>query len=318
VRGTGFIDLTVGLRDSEPCDTRCPRAYAALIAHARRLSLDFRFRSGSEEVDSRATRDLDRVVQFLRDYPGATLLLLGFSDPAGAASANLKLSQHRAATIARELELRGVHAQRVEGFGAAMPIASNAGDTDRQRNRRVEIWLETAHWRRRAAWTSWGPRPAARAGSRASARAASAWPASRPRIRSTPAAPASDARWCAAASSTDSGSAPPSWPRSTAIRVRASRSASATSSANTAISSCAWSPWISASISTSARSRSRADSASSASGPWPGAPIPTVDDRLRSVTCPPSAPLPPRQLPRQPPPPRAASAWRPSARPSSP
>jgi phosphate transport system substrate-binding protein len=144
VRDTGFIDLTVRLRDGEPCDTRCPRAYAALIAHARRLSLDFRFQSGSDEIDSRATRDLDRVVQFLRDYPGAKLRLLGFSDAASASSVNLKLSQHRAATIGRELELRGIHAQRIEGFGPAMPIATNASEADRQRNRRVEVWLDTA------------------------------------------------------------------------------------------------------------------------------------------------------------------------------
>jgi phosphate transport system substrate-binding protein len=84
------------------------------------------------------------VVQFLRDYPGAKLMLLGFSDAAGASSANLKLSQHRAAAIARELELRGVRAQRVEGFGSAMPVASNASEADRPRNRRVEVWLETA------------------------------------------------------------------------------------------------------------------------------------------------------------------------------
>jgi outer membrane protein OmpA-like peptidoglycan-associated protein len=34
---------------------------------------------------------------------------------------------------------------RQEGFGPAMPIASNAGDTERQRNRGVEVWLEAAH-----------------------------------------------------------------------------------------------------------------------------------------------------------------------------
>jgi phosphate transport system substrate-binding protein len=143
VRDAGFIDLSVGLRDSEPCDLRCPRRYATLIAHAQRLSLDFRFRIGSDEVDSRAMRDLDRVTQFLRGYPGARLLLLGFSDAAGVSAANLKLSQNRAATIARELELRGVHAASVEGIGAAMPVAGNATEADRQRNRRVEVWLET-------------------------------------------------------------------------------------------------------------------------------------------------------------------------------
>jgi phosphate transport system substrate-binding protein len=131
------------LRDGEPCDARCPRSYAERIAHAQRISLDFRFRTGSDDVDSRASRDLDRVVQFLRGYPNAKLMLLGFSDSAGIPLANIKLSEHRAATIARELEVRGIHAAVVDGFGAAMPVASNATEADRQRNRRVEAWLET-------------------------------------------------------------------------------------------------------------------------------------------------------------------------------
>lgn len=144
VRDTNFIDLSVALRDGNTCDARCPRSYASLIAHAQRISLDFRFRTGSEDIDSRATRDLDRVVQFLRSYPNAKLLLLGFSDSAGVAAANARLSQRRANTIARELEIRGVHPTVVEGFGAAMPVASNATEADRQRNRRVEAWLEPA------------------------------------------------------------------------------------------------------------------------------------------------------------------------------
>jgi phosphate transport system substrate-binding protein len=143
VRGASFIDLTVAARDGEPCDLRCPRAYVAIIGRAKRLSLNFRFRSGSEELDSRATRDLDRVVQLLATTPDARLLLLGFSDAAGAYGANVKLSQHRAAAIARELEVRGVRPAVVEGFGSAMPVASNATEADRQRNRRVEVWLET-------------------------------------------------------------------------------------------------------------------------------------------------------------------------------
>jgi len=142
VRDTNFIDLSVALRDGEPCDLRCPRGYALLVAHAQRISLDFRFRTGSDDVDSRATRDLDRVVQFLRGYPNAKLMLLGFSDSAGIPLANLRLSQHRAQTIARELEVRGIHPAIVDGFGAAMPVASNATEADRQRNRRVEAWLE--------------------------------------------------------------------------------------------------------------------------------------------------------------------------------
>jgi len=142
VRDTGFVDLDVTLRDSEPCDWRCPPSYAALTARARRLSLDFRFRSGRDELDTRAARDLDRVVQFLRGYPDAKLRLLGFSDGSGPPDANVILSRQRAETIAHELALRGVPAANIEGMGAAMPLAPNTTEIDRQRNRRVEVWLE--------------------------------------------------------------------------------------------------------------------------------------------------------------------------------
>jgi len=142
VRDAGFVDFDVTLRDVERCDGRCPANYAALTAHARRLSLDFRFRRGSDEIDNRAARDLDRVVQFLRGYPDARVLLLGFSDLAGSSDANLRLSRQRAATIAHELELRGVRAASIDGMGAAMPVAPNVTEADRQHNRRVEVWVD--------------------------------------------------------------------------------------------------------------------------------------------------------------------------------
>jgi phosphate transport system substrate-binding protein len=141
VARAGFVDLSVSLAAAPRCDERCPRRYARLVAHAQRIALDFRFRYGSDDLDSRATRDLDRVVQFLRGQPGAQLYLLGFSDASGGGGSNLALSIARAKTIARDLEMRGVHAAVVDGFGDAMPVASNATELDRQRNRRVEVWL---------------------------------------------------------------------------------------------------------------------------------------------------------------------------------
>jgi phosphate transport system substrate-binding protein len=142
VRAAGFIDLDVQLKDAERCDARCPPKYADLTKHARRLSLDFRFRSGTKELDTRAQRDLDRVVGFLRDQPSGRLMLLGFSDGVGSAADNVALSRERARTVAQQLEARGVHPAVVDGFGPEMPVSSNADETGRQRNRRVEVWLQ--------------------------------------------------------------------------------------------------------------------------------------------------------------------------------
>jgi phosphate transport system substrate-binding protein len=131
VRDAGFVDLDLVARDGTPCNARCPKRYAELTAHAKRVSLDFRFRAGSDEIDSRATRDLDRLVQLLRREPNARLELLGFSDE------SVKLSRDRAEMVAHELAARGVAVGVVDGFGAAMPVASASDD----RNRRVEVWL---------------------------------------------------------------------------------------------------------------------------------------------------------------------------------
>jgi phosphate transport system substrate-binding protein len=141
VRENGFVDLAIALRDATPCGSRCPPRYASATAQAKRVSLDFRFRTGSDELDSRATRDLDRLVQMLREHPSGKLILLGFSDASGDTATNNKLSSARAQTLARELAARGVTPAVVEGFGGALPVASNQTEPGRERNRRVEVWL---------------------------------------------------------------------------------------------------------------------------------------------------------------------------------
>lgn len=141
VRATGFVDLSVTSIEPRACDTRCAPRYAALTKNAQRLSVDFRFLSGRAELDSRALRDLDRLVTFLRQTPNAKLMLLGFSDARGSYAQNLALSHERAKKVADELASRGVFAHTVDSLGQEMPVASNANESGREKNRRVEAWL---------------------------------------------------------------------------------------------------------------------------------------------------------------------------------
>ena len=140
VRAAGFIDLQVTLKSKEPCDHCTPR-YAKATKAARRVSLDFRFRAGTNLLDARAARDVDRVVRFLREHSTSRVLLAGFESVTGDAKADTKRSKALAEAVETELQTRGVHASAVEGFGGEMPLA--AGDTDwgRAKNRRVEIWV---------------------------------------------------------------------------------------------------------------------------------------------------------------------------------
>jgi phosphate transport system substrate-binding protein len=140
VRASGFVDLTLQAIDAPSCGKPCPARYAALTKGARRLSLDFRFRTGSVELDSRGQRDLDRLIEFLRGAPGTRLTLIGFSDSRGSFAQNAKLSLERAKNVGDELAARGVQAS-IQALGHELPVASNETEEGREKNRRVEVWV---------------------------------------------------------------------------------------------------------------------------------------------------------------------------------
>ena len=87
---------------------------------------------------------LDQVIVDMQLYPQAQLLVTGYTDDSGGESYNQRLSQFRANIVKTYLVGKGIAAERIEAFGAGAqnPIASNATDSGRKANRRVEIeWL---------------------------------------------------------------------------------------------------------------------------------------------------------------------------------
>lgn len=122
-----------------------PEEYARFTSGARRLSLNFRFDQGVFELDNKAKRDMDRLVAFLDRPENAArkLLLFGFADPHEALPIkSLALSVDRADAVAEILIMNGVSPLRVRGYGDAVAVASNASDSGRKRNRRVEVWVQ--------------------------------------------------------------------------------------------------------------------------------------------------------------------------------
>lgn len=142
VKKAGFIELTVKAELSN-APAGAPEQYTNLIAGTRRLSTNFRFLISSSDLDNRALRDLERVVEYLRDNDlnGASVKLLGFADNRGDAADNVALSRSRAHHVAAALARRGITGVAIAGFGSAMPVATNGSPEGRERNRRVEIWI---------------------------------------------------------------------------------------------------------------------------------------------------------------------------------
>jgi phosphate transport system substrate-binding protein len=140
VAEVGFVGQNVSAAAAAAGSTAMPADYRRLTSGSDRLSLDFRFREGSSELDNKAVADLTRVVTFVTDlhYSGDNLVLLGFDD---SKEVTENLSKARAAAVAQQFEQRGVKAATVVGFGSQLAVASNDTPEGRQKNRRVEIWL---------------------------------------------------------------------------------------------------------------------------------------------------------------------------------
>lgn len=142
----------VSLTPCSHCETapkqdtaEAPPRYRLLTRGKDRISLNFFFRSGSADLDTRAIADIGRVVDLLRDlnYSGSGIVLMGFADNVGGNSpGNMALSRKRAQAVADQFLMHGIHPEFVEPIGSAMPIASNDTPAGREKNRRVEIWVK--------------------------------------------------------------------------------------------------------------------------------------------------------------------------------
>lgn len=148
VNETGFVDL--GIRsfvasidtDDQTIQNRVIfENYMEETRNKKRLSLNFRFRANSTELDNRALRDLDRMVEFLKDRPIESVSLIGFADSKGDYQYNTKLAMERSKVVRNELKSRGIPITSIISASEEMPVASNMTNKGREKNRRVEIWV---------------------------------------------------------------------------------------------------------------------------------------------------------------------------------
>ena len=104
---------------------------------------DVSFATGSAAIRPQLRAVLDPFAASLRDDPNAYLNIVGHTDNTGSDAINNPLSLERAESVRNYLVDRGVSPSRVEtaGRGEREPVADNATDSGRARNRRVEIFL---------------------------------------------------------------------------------------------------------------------------------------------------------------------------------
>lgn len=84
---------------------------------------------------------LDHVAQMLKDNPDLNLTIAGHTDSSGTWAHNKTLSENRAQEVLEALVNRGIAAGRLAsvGYGQDKPIADNANEEGKAKNRRVEL-----------------------------------------------------------------------------------------------------------------------------------------------------------------------------------
>ncbi len=104
---------------------------------------DVLFDFNSPALKSDFNTQLDTLVNILDGNQALQVYIVGHTDNTGRESYNLRLSTARAEAVGLYLIEKGIDPRRIqfEGKGSSEPIADNATDEGRQKNRRVVIIL---------------------------------------------------------------------------------------------------------------------------------------------------------------------------------
>jgi outer membrane protein OmpA-like peptidoglycan-associated protein len=99
------------------------------------------FETGSAVLKPSSQEQLKNVAAILAAYPAVKVKIGGYTDNTGDPAANMKLSSERAMNTMNELAKLGVASDRMEseGYGDQHPVADNATEEGRQKNRRIDI-----------------------------------------------------------------------------------------------------------------------------------------------------------------------------------
>lgn len=142
---------TRGIAPVEPAKPQC-EMYGRQLSRGIKLKADTRtdmaaihvpFAVNSSELTPVATENLDKLAAALKSPELASYCfeIAGHTDASGGDEYNKELSQRRAESAVQYLEKQGVPADRLVavGCGKREPLADNATEEGRQKNRRVQI-----------------------------------------------------------------------------------------------------------------------------------------------------------------------------------
>lgn len=106
-----------------------------------RVALYVNFDTDKATLRPDAAPVIDEIAKLLQADPALALSIDGHTDSTGSAEHNRELSKARAGSVRAALLAKGIDAARLraQGFGPDRPLADNASEAGRAKNRRVEL-----------------------------------------------------------------------------------------------------------------------------------------------------------------------------------
>ena len=105
------------------------------------------FDIGSANIRPQYRDELARVGDFMKKYPATNAVIEGYTDSVGTDEYNMQLSQQRADSVVKFLEVNfGIDSSRLsaKGYGKTMPVATNTTWAGRQANRHIKAIIDGA------------------------------------------------------------------------------------------------------------------------------------------------------------------------------
>ncbi|WP_347986514.1 OmpA family protein [Methylomonas sp. AM2-LC] len=104
---------------------------------------DVLFRTNKAELEPGGMHNVEKLGEFMNQYPNYKVMIEGYTDSTGSHSYNQELSDRRAYSVRTALVDMAINSNRIQthGYAEDNPVASNATASNRQLNRRVEVVL---------------------------------------------------------------------------------------------------------------------------------------------------------------------------------
>lgn len=103
---------------------------------------DILFETGKSDIKPESDAAIKNVADYMNTNPAKKFYIVGHTDNVGDFAANMTLSENRAKSVLNELVTKyGVKAENLKAYGVSSlaPIANNAAEEGKKKNRRVDI-----------------------------------------------------------------------------------------------------------------------------------------------------------------------------------